>query len=397
MLLLLGLGGKAWAGKPQIAILGLEVIDNGSGIDPDTTKAAKDLTNALRDRAKAGTGPYTAAPGGDKELIDEKLLKNCDSEASACMAAIGAELGAEVLLYGRIEKSSQNGQATYKVSVKLLNVPRKQLVSSAVEVVPISEASGVKVSTHAKNWYGKLVGVSSGGTLVVKANIDRGTVLLDEDVKGNLSSGAVTISGVAEGRHTLAIEAKDYQRYETQISIRDGETLPQNATLLELPRKTSGPGETLSTEGTIDQRPKSNFWKPAFYASSVLEVGSAGFLLYSYVQMRKHKDNIHATGQAADFTPDDCGRKSGDGSVTFNQAELDSSCKYYRWQKYGGIATGLFGVAMIGTFVMAFVVHDSGSEGKPVARNGGRKKKRELAITPVVTPDGGGATLQFDW
>src|SRR3954471_8899945 len=110
VLLVLGLGGRAGAGNPPIAILGLEVYDNGSGIDPDTTKAAKELTAALRDRAKAGTGPYVPVPGGDKELIDEKLLNNCDSEAAVCMAAIGTELGAEVLMYGKIEKSAQGGQ-----------------------------------------------------------------------------------------------------------------------------------------------------------------------------------------------------------------------------------------------------------------------------------------------
>src|SRR5215212_6991655 len=95
LVLLLGLGGRAWAGgKPAIAILGLEVNDNGNGIDPETTKAAKEVTAALRDRAKAGTGPYALVANGDKELIDEKLLNNCDTEAASCMATIGNELGA---------------------------------------------------------------------------------------------------------------------------------------------------------------------------------------------------------------------------------------------------------------------------------------------------------------
>src|SRR5215468_5816497 len=133
VLLVLGLGGRAWAdGKPPIAILGLEVYDNGSGIDPDTTKAAKDLTAALRDRAKAGTGPFTPVQG-EKELIDEKLLNNCDSEAPTCMATIGTGLGAEVLMYGKIEKATQSGQGVYKVSLKLLSVARKQLTASTVE------------------------------------------------------------------------------------------------------------------------------------------------------------------------------------------------------------------------------------------------------------------------
>src|ERR1043166_7955369 len=146
VLLLLGLGGRAWAGdKPPIAILGLEVYDNGNGIDPDTTKAARELTTALRDRAKAGTGPYTPVQGGEKELIDEKLLNNCDTEANSCMAAIGSELGAEVLMYGRIWiEKSQGGQGTYKVSIKLLNVNRKQLASSTVETLPTAEPTGVR-------------------------------------------------------------------------------------------------------------------------------------------------------------------------------------------------------------------------------------------------------------
>src|ERR1044072_5940338 len=58
VLLLLGLGGRAWAGgKPPIAILGLEVYDNGSGIDPEPTKASHEVTAALRERARVPSGP----------------------------------------------------------------------------------------------------------------------------------------------------------------------------------------------------------------------------------------------------------------------------------------------------------------------------------------------------
>src|SRR4051794_13754050 len=134
VLLLLSMGATAWAGKPQIAILGLE-IDVNSGVDPETTKVAKDLTAALRERTKAGAGPYAPSTSGDKELIDEKLLKNCDSEAKDCMAEIGRDLNAEVLMYGKLEKSGN----TYKVSIKLLNVPKKQLLNSIVETIPVGQ------------------------------------------------------------------------------------------------------------------------------------------------------------------------------------------------------------------------------------------------------------------
>ena len=126
---------------------------DGGGIDPETTKAAKELTAALRDRAKAGTGPFTPVQG-EKELIDEKLLNNCDSEAPTCMATIGSGLGAEVLMYGKIEKATQGGQGVYKVSINLLSVPRKQLTASTVETLPVADAlmSAVTQAYESSAW-----------------------------------------------------------------------------------------------------------------------------------------------------------------------------------------------------------------------------------------------------
>src|SRR4051812_36690842 len=94
----------ALANKPTVAVLGLEVIDPSGNIDQTSTTVAHDLTEGLRSRAKVPSGPYQLQPGSDKELIDEKLIKNCDTEALACMVAIGKDLGAEYLMYGRLEK-----------------------------------------------------------------------------------------------------------------------------------------------------------------------------------------------------------------------------------------------------------------------------------------------------
>ena len=392
VLLLLVTGGRAWAaGKPPIAILGLEVYDNGSGIDPETTKAAKELTAALRDRAKAGTGPYTPVQGGDKELIDEKLLNNCDSEAASCMAAIGTELGADFLMYGKIEKVTQNGQPIYRVSLRLLNVNRKQLTSSTVENLPIDAATGVKASAAAKTWYAKLA-VVAGGTLTVRANIDRGTVLLDGEAKGSLASGTAQLAGVSEGRHTLAIEAKDYQRYETQITVRSGETTTQNVTMVEMPKRLPpGPptGPSISREGTVTTRSKSNVWKPVFYGSLVLDAGAAGFAIYEWRKFVSDADKIKARGpNNTSLTEADCGK--------YDDPALKSACTARDRWKIGVIVGGVLGAAVIGSFYMAYL-RDSGSESDSKASSGGHRKRRELSVTPIVTPQGGGATLQFDW
>jgi hypothetical protein len=414
VLLLLGLGGRAWAGKPPIAILGLEVYDNGGGIDPETTRAAKELTAALRDRAKAGTGPFTPVQG-EKELIDEKLLNNCDSEAPTCMAAIGTGLGAEVLMYGKIEKATQSGQPVYKVSIKLLSVTRKQLTASTVETLPVTDATGVKVQTYARTWYGKLAGAGTGGTLVVRANIDRGTVLIDEDLKGSLASGTLALTGLAEGKHTLAVEGtREYQRYEAQVTVRAGETTTQNVTMVPMPRRLADmqPKETIIREGTVAAQPapRTNAWKPVFYGTTVATVGGVSFSLYELFKGQSN-GNISGTsnfvqsvgvmdGTGKRITSDQC----GSGPVTdYAGAHPDDAearrftdaCNNFKYQKIGWVVSGVLGAMAIGSFYMAYL-RDSGSEASKTAGRGHRKR-RELAVTPIVTPAGGGATLRFDW
>jgi hypothetical protein len=389
VLLLLALGGRAWAGgKSPIAILGLEVTDNGGGIDPETTKAAKELTVALRDRAK-GIGPYALA-GGEKELIDEKLLNNCDTEAPVCMAAIGTELGVEAVLYGKIEKLTN--PPSYRVSLKLLNVKSKQLVSSTVETIPLAGATGTGPSTHAKAWYAKLVGLNTGGTVVVKANIDRGTVMIDDEAKGSLANGAVTLSNVAEGRHTLAIEAKDRQRYEATITVRTGETLSHNATLAAMSKKTKTPtGEPSGGEGTVTATSGSNIWKPVFYGSAAVEAGALGFTIFSIVESKSEAKKIKNSSDP--FTEKTC--SSIPMTVTGTDRDhLNSACDWHDRQLIGWVVTGVAGAAVVGSFYMAFL-RDRGHTETRTAN--GHRKRRELAITPVLTPDGGGATLRFDW
>jgi hypothetical protein len=45
---------------------------------------------------------------------------------------------------------------------------------------------------------------------------------------------------------------------------------------------------------------------------------------------------------------------------------------------------------------MAYV-RDSGSEADARSSLRGQRKRREFAVTPIMMPNGGGATLQFDW
>ncbi|KAB2893226.1 MAG: PEGA domain-containing protein, partial [Kofleriaceae bacterium] len=225
-LAVLAVASPAFAGKPSIAILGLEIVDDGS-MDAKATQFAEALTEALRQRARAGTGPFALAPGSDKNLIEMKLLSGCESEANACMAAIGAELAADRLLYGKVEKRS-NG---YQVSLKLLNVETKSAERSTTEVVPFGEASGAALTNWGKKLYAKITGATTQGTLVVKANVDAGTVFLDGEARGNIVGGTARITGLDAGDYKLAVEADCYLRHEGKVTVEGGKDATQKVDL----------------------------------------------------------------------------------------------------------------------------------------------------------------------
>ena len=278
-ILLFLLCGTAAAGKPTIAILGLEVIDDGSGIEPKTTQFSKELTEELRKRPKAGTGPYALAPGSDKDLLEMKLLSGCESEGKDCMANIGADLAADRLLYGKVEKRS-NG---YQVSLKLLNVGAKTFERSISDIVPFGEATGANLASWGKKLYAKLTGATDQGTLVVKANVDRGTVYLDEQVKGNLSGGTARVAGLSEGKYKLAIEAEGHLRYEANVDVGGGGETVHEAELEKNAINDGkgggdgiGPGGSEIITGSVstDERPGGGY-RAMFWTSLVLTAGSA--------------------------------------------------------------------------------------------------------------------------
>jgi hypothetical protein len=161
-LFVLGVCGTAWAGKEKVAILGLEPIASTGKVDAATIAAAHDVTEALRVRVKAGGGPFQLAPGSDKELADQKLANKCADEKAPCMAIIGASLGANFLVYGKVEKVGSG----YQVSLKLFDVARKSTRLIFADRVPAA-AKPADIHAWAKQAYDKLTG---SGTPPAKTN-----------------------------------------------------------------------------------------------------------------------------------------------------------------------------------------------------------------------------------
>ena len=199
------------AAKPSVAVLGLEVTDTGSasgGVDAKSTQFAATLTEVLRARAKIASGPFVLAAGTDKDLVEMKLLSGCDNEANDCMAGIGVELAADRVVLGHVEQQAKG----YQVSLKLLNVAQKRTEFSTSDLIPYADTSGRALDTWGKTLYAKVTGASNQGTLVVKANVDRGAVYLDGVVRGNVSGGTARITGLDSGDYKLAVESDCYLR-----------------------------------------------------------------------------------------------------------------------------------------------------------------------------------------
>jgi TolB-like protein len=393
-------GSVAHAGKQKVAVLTLEVIGN---MDSDHLRLAKVLSTDLRDKIKNSTD--YGLVGGEKDFVDEKLMNSCQTEALSCMAPIGAKLDADLLMYGKMERTAKG----FQITIKLIRVASRAHVNTWSEDVALKRVVDESKSI-AKLAFGRLM-PNQSGTLIVKVqSVDRATVYIDGEAKGTVSSGLYTTS-LPEGRYKLAIEAaeKGWNRYEDMITIRAGE--PKNvaadltrikATPLDEPGRPGGAGAPGNTElkhettGTVSQSSKKTGWKVLAAGGLIASAVAGGVWLWSYSKMGDY------TSLPADQFAEDANGKallnSKDCSKTATgpyAGKFNDACSAHTRTWIAGpitIAAGLAGA--VGVFML---LRNEKTEDRPSGTAGRRTKKRSFAVTPVVSPDGAGATVRFDW
>lgn len=392
-------------GKPTVAVLGLEVStpDNGQ-MDQQTTAAANNLTVALRDRVRSGTGPYDTAPGSDKELIDLKLLNECSSEAMPCMVKIGNDLGAKFILYGHVAKSS----GTYRVSVTLLNVDNKSKGMSKSFDVPGADLIGGPKSKDTLVWarkiYGELTGETSQGTVIVRVTgADHGTLLVLENgtwqPKGSITSGQGRTT-LPEGKYKIAVESEGFQRFESTVTVTSGqdssipvklEAMPTVGTGSDTPLTGAGSGDGHVYGGTISDPGGGNGWHSAFVGTAittgVLAVGF-GVSFGELASTGKSTKNGGGTFQyGGNCATDSNGNVTGGGQCANGKLWRDSA-----------YITGIGAIAIGGFALIAlYESHRSSSDSttEHVLRN--HRARKQFAVVPVVSPTSAGATFRLEW
>ena len=397
-LLVLGLGGRAaMAGKPTVVILGLEIIDKGGGMDQATVQLAKDFTTALRARASQA-GQLVAH--SDKELVDEKLIRNCTNADASCIAPIGSEFGATYLIYGSVEKSTSGS----KVSLHLLNVASKQLVKHFP--TDLKDTSPAGLTEAARAAYAGLMGGDSGSLNINIQNdgVDGGTVTIGKE-KHDLKGGHLTLKDLGPDRYSMTIDVTGFQRFEQTVSVGQGEKKEVVVTLVPLPgSKVVTPPKcsdgSLDCQNTVSHSNNHTGYKVAGYSALILAAAAGGFALYENHVVSKYQDGpvppnpdrlVPMDGKS--FGDKDCAAAKGKiGSTAYDDA-CDANSRLAPAVVVAGAAAGIAVVALI----MAYRGSDDQPE-KHAQQTGHRKAPKPLiAVTPIVSPDGGGATVRIDF
>ncbi|MGE0551374.1 MAG: PEGA domain-containing protein [Kofleriaceae bacterium] len=385
--LLVALTSAVAVAKPQIGILGLEVSDPSGNIDQASTTMAKNLTDGLRNAANRGE-KYTLG-GGNKELLDEKLLAGCDDEKLSCMASIGANMKVDVLLYGRLEKAGNE----HTLTLSLLNVKTQRLEGAkAVVAIRPNERDASSLGGIARNVYNQMTGGGEAPTLKITTNVERGTVLVDGNPKGTIRSGTATIQGLGPGTYRIAIEAEGFKRAETTVTMTKSGDLTRKIELEELPVTAEDPQATGTAPHALDHTRTgtrssdgSSAAKYVFWPSGGMFLVSGGFMFYSWKKGVNRQDE--ATGKGIDS-----------GLSLSCPAGTDKElCKYHKWTVYGGIGMGVFGAAALVSGYFVFFSKDEEQAVTPAGTAARRKRKPPIAIVPIVSPEGGGATVRIDF
>lgn len=389
--LLVGLAVAAPAhAKPSIAILGLEVIEETDTPDAKAAAYAEALTDALRQRARSSAGPYTLAAGSDKSLVEMKLLSGCD-EGNACMADIGTELTADRLVYGHIQKTGGN----YQITLKLLNVETKSIERTTSDVAPVGDSGNAAITALGKKLYSKITGASNQGTLIVRANVERGEVSLDGERRASLSGGTARIEGLAAGDYKLTIEADCYLAYEGKITVDGGKDktvepeLERNALAAQNdPEKCRGTGRArdrvVSGSASDDVRPGGGS-RAMFWVATAATVAGAGLWGYGYLQISSAESDLSS--------------KPGGDSVCKNmpssdvQSLCDKGDRGALLTKIGVPLTAVGAAAALFFYYKGYVAPKS-SERAVASR---RRPARQIVVAPTVTTTtvGGVVSLEF--
>ncbi len=408
----------AVAAKQKIVILGVEAIDTDGHTQAKTAAFAKLLTEGMRNQVTTGATSYDLALNSQKELTELKLLSDCLDESTGCMSAIGRELGADVLVFGHLEKK----KGDYIVTVTSLNVGAKSPGPlNLSRAIPIEDATDDLMRNVGAELFGARPGVPPpplpsppSTTLLVQTNVSAGTLYVNGEAKSTISNGTATVKGLPEGSVDVAIDAPGYQRKSGKAMLHAGSVTPFQVDL-EPEKKAPEtniailPPPTGPLEPPPPQARPGHTARVLFWTSLVLTAGGVAAFTVTGLQVKSIEDEestaikAWGTGYATNgvmYPNDACAEAKAD-----NYAPLTDICN--RGSHMATVTNVLIGATAVTALASAYFLwkgylsSPSPTKDEPTATRARGKRAPEatsVKVAPQVYKGGGGgfgAVIQF--
>jgi hypothetical protein len=395
-MLLLVAGSAAAQGKKKIAVLGIEPLDD-TKTSKATTELAVALTEGLRLKATQNS-TFVAASNARKELTEVKLLSNCIEEEPDCLGKVGDEMGADVLLYGHLQKTN-NG---YDVDLQVLNIKPKPTLGKRARV------SLAAKDTTAANLKDKVSGdlvneaLDMGGTVAPTGDVElvvmvtgatEGTVIVNGMRREPIKDGKATFRLPPGEPVSIVVEAPGMTKGEQQI-----ERLEKNQSVTVTLQK----GDIIKKPIQAEEVRPGGGARILFWTS--LALTGAGVTVFTITGLKvrsleDEQDELIAAwpggGPDPVMNPDDaCAEAAADGYTALVNVCDDGKSM----ATITNIAIGVTiaaGIASAFFYWRGYIAADKTSE-----KNAAAKKRRQgttWSVAPTLYPSGGGlgAVISF--
>lgn len=386
----------AQAARAKLVVLGIEAVDDGDPASQEkTATAAKTLTDAMRARASAARARFEMMPNANRELAEVKLVSGCLDEGRDCMVAIGKQLGAERVIYGKLERKNASN---FLFTVRLLNVTSRQVEKALKNYqVPLSQTNADGAKQIATELFTQLTGVQlTAGAVVVRANVETGTAKITGGPSAPIVAGVARIEGVAEGPAELVVESEGHEPSTQQIEVAGSEQRVE--VTLEKSAEEAPPTKVVETppEDTGPKHP-TNINKTLFWVSAGATVVGAGVWVWSWQKINSAESDIDAvkgdwTVETGTAGMDACELAKLPGESADPQAErvraaCDDGASYQTINRFVGVPLTLVGLAASGYFLYKGYLSGDNASGEPTRD---AKRRQRLVFAPAVYPEGGG-------
>jgi hypothetical protein len=377
MALFLAGGERAQAADNTIAVLGIEATDGA----PDQVATA--LTDALRQRASAERG-MRLVPG--KDLIEVKLIFSCPDEAPSCMADAAKSLGATKMIFGSVKKSLGD---SYVVTLKLLDVGRKQIDNWVAEPISRAQATPGAVRGPVQKWFAQLTGQSAMGTVRIRGDVPGTAVALDGAPVGVVGSDELVLSNIPAGRREILASKPGYPPVRREVAVTAGNTTDVSPPTLS----TGGPDDPTIVRSTTGQPDSRLALKAASWGTLAASAASFGLAIKFALDVNDINNDLDPYRRFDCFGMVAGCNNKGERLGPISQLEKDYvealQKEGKRFENYQYIALGIgsaFAIASGVLFYFGYLVEDQ------VALGPGPGAPR-LTLAPMVTGQGGGGLV----